>query len=173
MYRGGTARHGVTRSEVRESVGARIIWYRAARCISFRELSDLSGIPEIMLGRIERGDMRLTFENMLCIARGLGVPVTELRGRRVEPGLAPGHAPGVAAHRARGVVAQAQVTLMQIHRHTLGPAAVVRGVHLQDVQALSCHETAPLISRSIRSPAQSRISIRGIWYGSVARRTTP
>ena len=70
--------HGMTRREVRERVGARIMWFRAARCFSRRRLSDLSDIPEILLGRIENGRMRVTFENTLCIARALGVRVHDL-----------------------------------------------------------------------------------------------
>ena len=78
--------HGMTRREVRERIGAKIMWFRAARCISRRRLSDLSDIPEILLGRIENGRIRVTFENMLCIARALGVPVVEFFGDEEDDG---------------------------------------------------------------------------------------
>jgi transcriptional regulator with XRE-family HTH domain len=68
--------HGETRRDVREVVGARIMWFRVARCLSVRQLSDLSDIPELMLATIERGRTRITFENLLCLARALGVRVT-------------------------------------------------------------------------------------------------
>ncbi len=70
--------HGETRRETREFVGARIMWFRVARGLSVRELSDLSDIPELLLTTIERGRTRITFENLLCLARALDVPVVEL-----------------------------------------------------------------------------------------------
>ena len=45
--------------------------------MSVGELSELSDIPEFMIGTIEGGRMRITFENLLCLARGLGVSVVE------------------------------------------------------------------------------------------------
>ncbi len=69
--------HGETRREAREFVGARIRTIREVRGLSLRGLSDLADIPELMLGMIERGRKRITFENILCLARALGVPVTD------------------------------------------------------------------------------------------------
>jgi transcriptional regulator with XRE-family HTH domain len=69
---------GVTRRDVRAFVGGRIRAIRERRGMDVRTLSELSDIPEFMIGAIERGRMRVTFENMLCLARALGVGVTEL-----------------------------------------------------------------------------------------------
>ena len=69
---------GMTRREVRELLGARIRSVREARGLSLRELTNLSDIPEVLLGTMERGRMLIRLENLLCIARALRVPVTEL-----------------------------------------------------------------------------------------------
>ena len=72
--------HGETRRGVREFVGARIRTIRERRGMSVRKLSELSDIPEFMISTIEGGRMRITFENLLCLARALGVSVVELFG---------------------------------------------------------------------------------------------
>ena len=69
--------HGETRRGTREFIGARIRRFREARGLSVLELSNLSDIPELMLATIERGRMRITFENMICIARSLDTPLVE------------------------------------------------------------------------------------------------
>ena len=71
---------GETRREVREIIGARIRQIREAQGLSLRGLCDLSDIPELMIGQMECGAMLMRFENLLCVARALGVPVTELFG---------------------------------------------------------------------------------------------
>jgi transcriptional regulator with XRE-family HTH domain len=65
---------------VRVFVGARIRQLREERGLSFRPLSDLADIPELMIGQMERGATLMRFENLLCLARALGVPATELFG---------------------------------------------------------------------------------------------
>ncbi len=72
--------HGVTRRGTREFVGARIRAAREARGLSLRGLSDLADIPEMMIGQMEIGRVRITFENLLCLARALGVSVVEFFG---------------------------------------------------------------------------------------------
>ena len=72
--------YGETRRDTREFIGARIRRFREAQGLSIRELSNLSDIPELMLATIERGRMRITFENMICIARSLDVPLAEFFG---------------------------------------------------------------------------------------------
>ncbi len=69
--------HGETRRGTREFVGARIREIREARGLSLRGLCDLADIPELMIGQMERGRMLIRFENMLCLARALDVPVIE------------------------------------------------------------------------------------------------
>jgi transcriptional regulator with XRE-family HTH domain len=54
--------------------------FREAGGLSLRGLCDLADIPEVMLGQMERGRMLITFENLLCIARALGVPVVSFFG---------------------------------------------------------------------------------------------
>ncbi|MHC5053339.1 MAG: helix-turn-helix domain-containing protein [Planctomycetota bacterium] len=85
---------GMTRRGTRELVGARIRAVREARGLSVRELGGLSDVPELMLAAIERGRMRITFENLLCLARALGVPAIDLfdfekdgRGESRGPGM--------------------------------------------------------------------------------------
>lgn len=72
--------HGETRRDVRALVGARIRAIRERMGMGVRTLSALSDIPEMMIGQMERGAMLMRFENLLCVARALGVPVTELFG---------------------------------------------------------------------------------------------
>jgi transcriptional regulator with XRE-family HTH domain len=50
---------------------------REGRGLSLRALSDLADIPELLIGQMERGAMLVRFENLLCLARALGVPVTK------------------------------------------------------------------------------------------------
>jgi transcriptional regulator with XRE-family HTH domain len=76
----GDAMHGETRRDVRALVGARIRRLREERGLSLRALSDFADIPELMIGQMERGAMLIRFENLFCLARALGVQVTELFG---------------------------------------------------------------------------------------------
>ena len=72
--------HGETRRGTREFVGARIRAIRERRGMDVRTLSERSDIPEFMVRQMERGRVTISFENVLCLARGLGVPVIELFG---------------------------------------------------------------------------------------------
>jgi transcriptional regulator with XRE-family HTH domain len=72
--------HGETRRGVREFVGGRIRKFREAGGLSLAGLSDRSDIPEVMIAQMERGKMLIKFENLLCIARALEVPVVEFFG---------------------------------------------------------------------------------------------
>ena len=70
--------HGETRRGTREFVGARIRAIRERCGMDVRTLSERSDIPEFMVNTMEHGRMQMRFENLLCLARALGVPVTEL-----------------------------------------------------------------------------------------------
>jgi transcriptional regulator with XRE-family HTH domain len=72
--------HGETRRDVRVFVGARIRQLRKERGLSFRDVSDLADIPELMIGQMECGATHIRFENLLCLARALGVSVVEFFG---------------------------------------------------------------------------------------------
>ena len=72
--------HGETRHDVRAFVGARIRALRERHGMSVRTLSELSDIPEFMIRTLERGGMQMRFENLLCLARALGVSVVEFFG---------------------------------------------------------------------------------------------
>jgi transcriptional regulator with XRE-family HTH domain len=72
--------HGETRRGTREFVGARIRKFRTARGLSLGELADLSDIAEMMIGQMEIGRTHITFENLLCLARALEVPVVDFFG---------------------------------------------------------------------------------------------
>jgi transcriptional regulator with XRE-family HTH domain len=72
--------HGETRRDVRAFVGARIRGVRERRGMDVRTLSELSDIPEFMIGALEGGGMQMRFENLLCLARALGVSVEEFFG---------------------------------------------------------------------------------------------
>ncbi len=69
--------HGETRRGTREFVGARIRAIRERRGMGVGKLSELSDIPEFMINTMEHGRMQMRFENLLCLARGLGVSVVE------------------------------------------------------------------------------------------------
>ncbi|MHC5057352.1 MAG: helix-turn-helix domain-containing protein [Planctomycetota bacterium] len=68
--------HGETRRDVRAFVGARIREVRERRGMGIVTLSELSDIPEFMVRALEGGRMQMRFENLLCLARALGVGVT-------------------------------------------------------------------------------------------------
>jgi transcriptional regulator with XRE-family HTH domain len=72
--------HGETRRDVRAFVGARIRMIRERTGMGVRTLSELSDIPELMIGQMERGAMLIRFENLLCLARALGVSVIDFFG---------------------------------------------------------------------------------------------
>ena len=72
--------HGATRRGTREFIGARIRRFREARGLSLSKLQDLADIPEMMIGQMEIGRMRITLENLLCLARALDVPVIDFFG---------------------------------------------------------------------------------------------
>jgi len=68
--------HGMTRRGVRVEVGGRVRRLREARGTSVEALSERSDIPEFLVRAIEAGWAHFTFEQLLCLARALGVPVT-------------------------------------------------------------------------------------------------
>ena len=70
--------YGMTRREARQSVGARVKALREARGLSVERLEELSDIPEFMIRALEAGNMRVTFENIVCLARGMRVRVEEI-----------------------------------------------------------------------------------------------
>ena len=72
--------HGETRRDVRAYVGARIRSLRRRRGMEIETLSERSDIPEFMIRAMEGGRTRMRFENLLCLARALGVPVIEFFG---------------------------------------------------------------------------------------------
>ncbi|MHC5053930.1 MAG: helix-turn-helix domain-containing protein [Planctomycetota bacterium] len=71
---------GMTRRDVRAFVGARIREFRKRSGMGIRTPSELSDIPEFMIRTLEGGGMQMRFENLLCLARALGVRVVELFG---------------------------------------------------------------------------------------------
>jgi len=68
---------GMTRREVREMIGGRLRALRQSRGMGLQTLSCLSDIPEMMIGQMEIGRTCITFENLFCLARALGVSVME------------------------------------------------------------------------------------------------
>ncbi len=70
--------NGLTRREVRKLLGAKIRVLREARGLTRDALSGFSDIPPMMIGQMENGFMRISFENVLCFARALRVSVMEL-----------------------------------------------------------------------------------------------
>ncbi|MHC5054507.1 MAG: helix-turn-helix domain-containing protein [Planctomycetota bacterium] len=77
--------HGETRRDVRALVGARIRGLRERRGMGVQTLSELSDIPEFMIRALEGGRMRqMCLENLLCLARALGVPVSYATSRLSE-----------------------------------------------------------------------------------------
>ncbi|MHC5055790.1 MAG: helix-turn-helix domain-containing protein [Planctomycetota bacterium] len=72
--------HGETRRDVRALVGARIRSLRQRSGMGIVTLSEVSDIPEFMVRALEGGRMQMRFENLLCLARALGVPVIDFFG---------------------------------------------------------------------------------------------
>ncbi|KIL38226.1 hypothetical protein SD70_27760 [Gordoniibacillus kamchatkensis] len=59
-------------------VGARIARYRKNKKMSQRELGTLVHIDQTLISRIERGERRVTSDELVQFARALGVSVSEL-----------------------------------------------------------------------------------------------
>ena len=64
------------RQDIRRELGARIRRLREERALSPAELGDLSGLTEMEVLFIENGRKAIRFEDLLCLARGLGIPLT-------------------------------------------------------------------------------------------------
>ena len=69
------------RRDVRKTLGARMRRLREGRGLTRRELGDRSGLSEMELGLIENGAKPVRCEDLVCLAKGLGVsPVAFFEG---------------------------------------------------------------------------------------------
>lgn len=62
----------LSRRDIRRLVGARVKGLREERGWSRTELGDRSGLSEMEVGFIENGAKPVRFEDVVCLARGLG-----------------------------------------------------------------------------------------------------
>ena len=70
------------RRDIRRLLGARVRRLREERALARRDLGDRSGLSEMEVGFIENGSKPVRFEDLLCLAEGLGVsPVAFFEGR--------------------------------------------------------------------------------------------
>ncbi len=63
----------LTRRDIRRGVGARVKGLREERGWSRTELGDRSGLSELEIGFVENGSKPVRTEDLLCLAKGLGV----------------------------------------------------------------------------------------------------
>jgi DNA-binding XRE family transcriptional regulator len=78
-----------SRSPHHQALGEVFRLARARLHISQEALGDRTDLHRNYVGAIERGELNPTFQTMLKLARGVGVPLSELIGeveRRVAPG---------------------------------------------------------------------------------------
>ncbi len=61
------------RRDIRKLLGARVKKLREERGLTRRELGDRSGLSEMELGLIENGAKPIRCEDLVCLAKGLGV----------------------------------------------------------------------------------------------------
>lgn len=62
-------------SEVHPYLGPKLKYHREARGLSLRQLSKLSGVSFTLIGKVERLETNLSYQNTLKIAKALGIPV--------------------------------------------------------------------------------------------------
>lgn len=68
-----------------EELGERVRVRRKALGVSQERLGELCGLHRTYIGQVERGEVNVTIRNLLALASGLGVDVSEL-----VQGLTPG-----------------------------------------------------------------------------------
>ncbi len=69
------------RRDIRKLLGARVRKLREERGLAREELCDRSGLSEMAVGFIENGSKPVRFEDLLCLAKGLGIsPVDFFEG---------------------------------------------------------------------------------------------
>jgi ribosome-binding protein aMBF1 (putative translation factor) len=66
------------KSEFHRALGLVVRYTRARRALSQEELGDRSELHRNYVGAIERGEINPTFRVLLKLARGLGLPLSEL-----------------------------------------------------------------------------------------------
>jgi transcriptional regulator with XRE-family HTH domain len=70
-----------TRRDIRKLLGARVKKVREERGLGRLELGRRSGLSEMEVGLIENGSKPIRCEDLVCLAKGLGVsPVTFFEG---------------------------------------------------------------------------------------------
>lgn len=62
------------------ALGARVLRLRKAAGLTQEGLAHAAGLHWTYVGQIERGERNPTYKNLLKLARGLGVPLTDLAG---------------------------------------------------------------------------------------------
>ena len=71
----------VSRRDIRRLVGARVKGLREERGLSRTELGNRSGLSDLEVGFVENGSKPVRTEDLLCLAKGLGVsPAALLEG---------------------------------------------------------------------------------------------
>ena len=67
-----------TISSARRRLGVRVRSSREERGLTQQSLADVIGIDRTYLSGIENGRRNVSFENLVRLARGLGIPLSEL-----------------------------------------------------------------------------------------------
>ena len=67
-----------TISNARRRLGVRVRSSREERGLTQQSLADVIGIDRTYLSGIENGRRNVSFENLVRLARGLGIPLSEL-----------------------------------------------------------------------------------------------
>ncbi len=65
-------------SDIAKIVGQRIRNYRTAKKLSQEKLSEYVGCHPTYIGQLERGEKNATIESIERIAKGLGIPLSQL-----------------------------------------------------------------------------------------------
>jgi transcriptional regulator with XRE-family HTH domain len=71
-------------SDARKLFSSRLRQLRQVKGLSQEELADVAGLHRTYVGSVERGERNISIDNMDCLAKALGVDITELL--KEEPG---------------------------------------------------------------------------------------
>lgn len=66
------------RMVIQTELGLRIRYYRKQQKISQEKLAELASLHPTYIGQVERGEKNATMESIYHIAKGLGIPLSQL-----------------------------------------------------------------------------------------------
>ena len=65
-------------AQVHPFLGPKLRYHREQRQLSLRDLSELSGVSYTLIGKVERLETNLSYQNTIKVAKALGIPINVL-----------------------------------------------------------------------------------------------